>query len=506
MSAPAAPERTEPEVAERPSVVVVGLGPAGPDLLTLETERWLGAGHPVVLRTRRHPAAEALPDAESLDHCYEAASSFDELYVRLADEVVARARAARTVVYAVPGSPTVAERSVALLRGRSDVEVTVLPALSFADLAWARLGMDPVETGASMVDASSFARAAAGRAGPLLVVQCYDRDALSAVKLGAEEPVPGHAVLLHHLGLPDEVVCEVPWAELDRVVEPDHLTSLWVPEGVRTPERPVGELWEVVKILRERCPWDRRQTHQSLVRHLLEEAYEAADAIAGLDGTAASVDHLAEELGDVLLQVCFHARLAEEKGWFSLSDVATGIREKLIARHPHVFGDEVAETAEAVLANWERRKLAEKDRSSLMDGIPSALPALELAGKLQRKAATVGLDFPGSADALTKVGEELRELEAALDEAERLAEAGDVLFSVVNVLRHVGIDGEAALRSACRRFERRFRAVEAAASASGSELGALDASALDELWERAKASEQSSGAGDVGQAVVSDQH
>jgi tetrapyrrole methylase family protein/MazG family protein len=512
VSEPEASEEAEGPAEARPRVVVVGLGPAGADLLTAETERWLSAGHLVVLRTRRHPAAEAFPEAESLDHCYEEAGSFDELYGRIADEVVARARTRGTVVYAVPGSPAVAERSVALLRGRGDVEVTVLPALSFADLAWARLGVDPMEAGASLVDAAAFAHGAAGRRGPFLVVQCHDREALSAVKLGVEEPTPDHAVLLHHLGLPDEVVREVPWADLDRVVEPDHLTSLWVPEGVRTPERPVGELWEVVAVLRERCPWDRRQTHQSLVRHLLEEAYEAADAIAGLDGSAASVDHLAEELGDVLLQVFFHARLAEEKGWFGLSEVATGVREKLVARHPHVFGDEVAETAEAVLANWERRKLAEKGRASLMDGIPSALPALELAGKLQRKAATVGLDFSDAERALAKVQEELAELGAAEDESERLAEAGDVLFSVVNVLRHAGIDAEAALRCACRRFERRFRAVEVAAAASGDQLGALDAGALDQLWERAKADERSRGAernrgaGDGGRAVVGDQH
>jgi len=491
---------------QRPEVVVVGLGPAGPDLLTVETRQWMSAGHRVVLRTRRHPAAEAFPEAESLDRCYEEASSFDELYERLADEVVARAQELGTVVYAVPGSPLVAERSVALLLGRSEVTTTVLPALSFADLAWVRLGIDPMETGASLVDATTFAQSAAGRRGPFLVVQCWNRDALSAIKLAVEEPAPTEAVVLHHLGLPDEVVRRVPWAELDRAVEPDHLSSLWVPAEVRTPERSVGELWEVVGTLRQRCPWDRRQTHQSLVRHLLEEAYEAADAIAELDGTAASVDHLAEELGDVLLQVCFHARLAEEKGWFTLADVAGGIRDKLVARHPHVFGDEVAETAEAVLANWERRKLTEKGRRSLMDGIPAAMPTLELALKLQRKAATVGLDFADTEAARAKVVEELAELELASDETERLREAGDVLFSVTNVLRHSGLDPEAALRGACRRFERRVREMEEAALASGTELGQLYSEELELLWERAKATERRKGAGDTETAVVRDQH
>jgi tetrapyrrole methylase family protein/MazG family protein len=209
----------------------------------------------------------------------------------------------------------------------------------------------------------------------LLVAQCWSTAVLSGVKLATDPPPGTRVTVLHHLGLPDEAVWDVSWDELDRAFEPDHLTSLWIPDLAEPVAGELARLDELVHTLRERCPWDREQTHGSLSRHLLEESYEVLEAIDGL--VAADVDvgapperveqavaHLEEELGDLLYQVYFHATLAAEEGRFSLSDVARGVHDKLVARHPHVFGDTVANSPDQVAANWEASKLAEKGRAS----------------------------------------------------------------------------------------------------------------------------------------------
>ena len=189
---------------------------------------------------------------------------------------------------------------------------------------------------------------------------------------------------------------------------------------------------------------------RTLTRHLLEETYETLEAIDGLDGSAETVDHLEEELGDLLFQVFFHATLAAEEGWFTLADVARVIHDKLVHRHPHVFGNVEADSAEQVLVNWEQIKKAEKGRSSIMDGLPGDLPSLLYAHKVQRKAASVGFDWDDVEGALPKVDEELDELREAIAtavEGDIEAELGDLLFAVVNVARHLDVDPETALRA-----------------------------------------------------------
>ena len=213
-----------------------------------------------------------------LDHCYEAGATFAEVYQSIVDSLCAAAAEHGSVAYAVPGSPVVAERTVEILRSCESITLEVVPGLSFCDLAWARLGIDPIVSGVRLVDGESFAIQAAGDAGPLLVGQCWSKAVLSSVKLCFDTD-PGKAVLLHHLGLADEVVVEVPWAEIDRTLEADHLTSLYVPHLEVPIARELSRFAELVRVLRERCPWDREQTHHSLVQHLLEETYEAMEAI-----------------------------------------------------------------------------------------------------------------------------------------------------------------------------------------------------------------------------------
>jgi tetrapyrrole methylase family protein/MazG family protein len=229
----------------------------------------------------------------------------------------------------------------------------------------------------------------------------------------------------------------VAWDDLDRAVEADHLTSLYLPVGAPPVAAEVARFAELVRTLRERCPWDREQTHTTLTRHLLEETYEVLEAIESLDEPG-GVEHLEEELGDLLFQVVFHATLAAEEGSFTLADVARGIHDKLVHRHPHVFGNVEAETAGQVMRNWEQIKRDEKGRASIMDGIPGDLPSLLYAHKVQRKAASVGTEVEPVGDAATD------------------AEVGALLFGVVALARRSGIDPEAALRATTARFRDEF--------------------------------------------------
>ncbi|MGH9089728.1 MAG: MazG nucleotide pyrophosphohydrolase domain-containing protein [Acidimicrobiales bacterium] len=466
-------------------VTVVGLGPAGPDLLTDAARRLLAGPGPVYLRTRRHPAAADFPDATAFDHHYETGGDFDTVYAAIVEDLVAAAaRSEDAVVYGVPGSPLVAERTVELLRADPRVELTVVPSLSFLDVAWACLGIDPLAEGARLVDGTRFAEQAAGERGPLLVAQCWSTPVLSDIKLSLDvEPGPDEPLVtvLHHLGLPDEQVTTVRWHELDRAIRPDHLTSLWMPELAAPVGRELVALDELAHRLRRDCPWDREQTHASLARHLLEESYETLDAIdelsraegAGDVGGAAegaAVAHLEEELGDLLFQVYIHSVLAAEKGRFTLADVARGIHDKLVARHPHVFGDTEARSAGAVESNWEALKKEEKGRQSVTDGIPLALPALALAAKLQRKAEAVPgfarsdlegmqplLEALAVPDALPDTGSTS---DGSATEGQSARLVGAALWTIADLARRRGVDPEAALRTRALASRQEIRAAE----------------------------------------------
>lgn len=235
------------------------------------------------------------------------------------------------------------------------------------------------------------------------------------------------------------------------------------------------------------CPWDREQTFQSLRAYVIEEAYEVVDAIE--KGVSSS---LCEELGDLLLQIVFQAELARARGWFGPDDVIEGICDKLVHRHPHVFGDARVADAPEVVANWERLKAADKKQGGMLDGVPVALPALLRAMRIGDKAARIGFDWPDAAGARAKVDEELSEFDqaaAAGDIEAARREIGDILFSVANLARKTKIDPEAALRETLNRFTERMRAVEAEASRSGTELACMTAEQLDELWEKVKEDE-----------------
>ncbi len=470
-------------------VVVVGLGPADQDLLNAATLAEI-ARVPLAqqfIRTRRHPASSVMARATAFDQVYVEADSLDQVYEQIAETVARTALDKGEALYAVPGSPTVAERSVELLQRDARIETSILPAMSFLDLVWTTLAIDPIALGVQLTDGQDFEVRAAGCKGPFVVAQCDTYHVLASVKLAIGDAVdmarsrsgqlndtspeaggePGcdpeepAVFVLHHLGLPDQQVDHVAWHELDRVVEPDHLTSLYVPELLAPVAGEVQQLVELVATLRRECPWDREQTHDSLKRHLLEEAYETLDALDHLDPESGTgYEHLQEELGDLLFQIVFHAALAAESGQFTLADVAHTVHDKLRARHPHVFGTvpeglAPADTASEVAANWEQLKKAEKGRASIFDGIPDALPALLYALKVQKKAASLGelgADLPAPA-----------KWDPVVFAAKRSASAktiGELLFAVVSLARHAHVDPETALRSAAMRYRDDIKPLE----------------------------------------------
>jgi tetrapyrrole methylase family protein/MazG family protein len=506
------------------TLVIAGLGPGGPGQLTAEARALLEeaqVGGRLILRTRVHPVVQDWPvlrDAPSLDHLYERSADFGEVYDGIARAVLEAVEAlpegsgaGPELVYAVPGHPAVGEATVPRLRGlarEAGIAVRLVPGLSFVDAVTTVLGGEAGEgeegeagtDGADLRVADALALGRVDPTVPLLVCQVYSRRVAAGVKLalGAHYPDEHPVVLVRAAGVQgQETVSRRPLYEIDRDDFPDHLTSLWVPPLAPLQARREPETLRLVMArLRapDGCPWDREQTHASLRKYLLEETYEALEALDAGDTVA-----LEEELGDLLLQIVFHAQIADEVGDFDLGDVVAGIVAKLIRRHPHVFGGEEAKDAEAVLRNWEalkRKERAERaagasqdgegaPERSMLDGVPRAMPALAYAQAVQDRAARVGFDWPDVAGVVDKVAEEARELTEAPPEG-RQAELGDLLFSVVNLARRLGIDAEEALRGANGKFLARFASMEVAARRAGKTLEEYDAAGLDALWEEAK--------------------
>ncbi len=272
-----------------------------------------------------------------------------------------------------------------------------------------------------------------------------------------------------------------------------------------TTQVPIDELRDIMARLRDPesgCPWDVAQSFATIAPYTIEEAYEVADAIQRDD-----LDGLQDELGDLLFQVVFYARMAEEAGAFGFDDIARGISDKMLRRHPHVFGDKTVESQAAQNREWEVYKAAERDARataegrapSALDGVALALPALMRAEKLQRRASRVGFDWPDIAPVIDKVVEEIEEVRAELSDdgsAEaRIDEIGDLIFACVNLARHAGVDAEAALRQANDKFEHRFRGVESALAAGGKSTDTASLDEMERLWQRQKLSDKAKNAG-----------
>lgn len=488
-----------------PSITVVGLGSGGEDQLTLGILKVLEASGHRYCRTAQHPAVAELGRRgiafESFDALYERSDSFEQVYEDIAERLLSQAAAHPddTVVYAVPGHPMVAERTVQLLRDKSEargIALTVLGGESFLDQAFVRLGFDPIE-GFQLLDAASLRREHLRPALHTVIGQVYDAYTASDVKLTlmAVYPDDHEIVVGQALGVAgEERIARIPLHDLDRQDAYGNLMLVYVPasEDARLQRRSFERLHEIVAILRspEGCPWDREQTHQSIRRNFIEETYEAIEAL-DLDDP----DGMKEEFGDVLLQILLHSQMEEETGAFDVFDVLAELNDKLIFRHPHVFGTQDADNAEEALRNWEAMKAEEKrlkgrpERVSLLDGIPKDLPALPRAHKIQKKASGVGFDWPDLEGVWDKIAEELDELKTAVREesAERQREElGDLLFAVVNASRFIGADPEEALAGMNRKFASRFGYIEERLRISGRKFDETDLLEMEDWWQEAK--------------------
>lgn len=463
-------------------ITVVGLGSGELEQLPLGVYRHLKQQPFVWLRTQEHPVVSEL-EAEgiqfkSFDPIYESNDTFEEVYRQIVETLIEQSEEV-SITYAVPGHPFVAERTVELLVEQG-ANVRFLGGQSFLDAMFQALRIDPIN-GFQLLDATALDVERLQVTQHVLIGQVYDGFVAGDVKVQLMERYPDEHVvkLVTAAGTSRERILEVPLYEMDRIAEVDNLTTLYVPP--LTDEIHLGRefatLKHIIATLRGPggCPWDQKQTHLSLRKYLLEEAYELIEAINEEDD-----DAIIEELGDVLLQVMLHAQVGADEGYFDIRDVIGAVSEKMVRRHPHVFGDVTVRDADDVITNWNAIKQEEKGekRKSQLDGVLVTQPGLMRAEQLQKKAAQVGFEWDDVAGAFEKLREELNEWR---EHPEDEKELGDVLFSVVNVARYFGHNAEQALERTNQKFKRRFEYIEAHGS-----LTDMTLEQMDRLWDEAK--------------------
>ncbi len=480
-------------------ITILGLGPGDPRDLTRAAWEIIVGAKRLYLRTAHHPVIAALPpDVElvAFDALYEEKATFAEVYKAIVAHILAAAEEEAEVLYAVPGHPWVGEATVPpIVRGAEErgIPLRLVGGPSFIEPTLAAVRVDALD-GLQIADALEVAalhHPPFNPDVPVMIAQVYSRAVASDLKLTLMNQYPDeHRVaLVSGAGTAAETVRWMPLYAIDREVV-DHLTSLYLP-----PLPPVSSFegfQETVAHLRapDGCPWDRKQTHQSLRKNLLEESYEVLAAI-----DAGDVEGLREELGDLLLQIVLHTQIAIDEGEFRMGDVIAAIDAKIKRRHPHVWGTTEVKDAEEVTHNWEAIKEAEraakgKRSASALDGIPAAMPALAQADAYLSRVQHLGFQWPEYEDVVEKVREELEEVAAARQSEEQMAEVGDLLLAMVNLARSLGVDPESALREANRRFAHRFHHLEKAARDRGVAVSDLSIEEMLRLWEQAKAQEE----------------
>lgn len=477
------------------TLTILGLGPGSADDLSRRAWRTLEQARLVYLRTERHPCVPDLPTGpqyRSFDALYEQHDEFPAVYAAIVAALLNEA-AQGDLVYAVPGDPLVGETTTRLLLAKAPelgVQIEIVHGISFIEPMLRQAGVDALD-GLQIFDAMALGamhHPPINPEYPALIAQVYSRQTASDLKLTLMNQYPDdfEVLLVHGAGTSDQHSEHLPLYAIDRSDATAHLTSLYLPP--LGPYTSFEAFQEIVAHLRapEGCPWDRKQTHLSLRSYLIEEAYEVLEALNEEDTQA-----LAGELGDLLLQIVLHTQIAIEEGEFTMADVMRLINEKMIRRHPHVWGSvDVQGSADQVLTNWEAIKRAEhaengRERKSRLDGVPMAAPSLVVALKIQDKAAKVGFDWPDVGGVIAKAEEEMREILNARDDASRAQEIGDLIFVLVNWLRWLGVDDpESIVHRINRKFVQRFRYVEENADRPLEEMTLAE---MDALWDAAKA-------------------
>ncbi|MBC2580884.1 nucleoside triphosphate pyrophosphohydrolase [Clostridium sp. DJ247] len=478
-------------------IKIIGLGPGSKEALTIGALETLKGSNKIYLRTEKHPTVQYLRDSgirfETYDQKYENSESFEEVYNSIAQDLIKKEKEFSNIVYAVPGHPLVAEKSVSVLLKlceEKSIETEILPAVSFVDMVMESLKIDPIE-GIKIIDAFDIKNQILDKRVGIIITQVYDKFIASEVKLALMEYYKDDTSIyfVRAAGVKDlESIRKISLYELDRQEDIDYLTSIYIPKNLDS-IMDFQDLLDIMDKLRseEGCPWDKEQNHKSLKKYLIEESYEVLEAIDEEDE-----DKIIEELGDVLLQIVFHAQIGKEEGFFNINDVIKAICNKMIIRHPHVFGIENADTSEKVLVNWDKIKRKEQGLNSYTDElkhVAKSLPSLIRAEKIQKKAAKVGFDWDKVEDALDKVLEEYYEVKNVYKGKERVKiveEIGDLIFASVNVARFLDIDPEFALNYTIEKFINRFAYIEQVANSKGIEMVDMTLEQMDELWNEAK--------------------
>jgi tetrapyrrole methylase family protein/MazG family protein len=479
-----------------PKITIVGLGPGKEDEITLGALKALEQGHRVILRTGLHGIVPFLKEHgikfSTLDDVYDISESFDDIYPEMIKRIAAAAEEG-DVVLGLPGHPMVGERlTFELLKELKEpvYQIEIVPGISRADALLALVRKSGVE-GLKILAADELPAAQLDPGLVTVITGVHNNIVASELKLSLLNVYPPdvkiHLSRQNHQG--ELISEEIPLHTLDHSREFDHTCCIYVPSlGLRElTAYQFRHLVEIMEMLRapEGCPWDREQDHVTLKQYLIEETYEVLEAI-----DLQNMDKLAEELGDVMLQVVFHAQVASERGEFGIGDVITGVCQKMIDRHPHIFGDVKVSSSDDVLNNWESIKKEEKgfkSHTQVLKDVPSNLPALMRSFKVQKKAAQAGFDWDDVEDAMIKVEEELRELKEVYQEGpeEKVKEElGDLLFAVVNVCRFLKQEPELALTATTEKFIKRFAYIEENAVKPLEEMTLEE---MDSLWNQAKA-------------------
>lgn len=476
------------------TIEIVGLGGGDINQLPLGIYKKLNQlKEKIFVRTMDHPVVQQLLDEgiefSSFDKVYTEESEFETIYRRIIESLLTEAQY-RSIIYAVPGHPMLAERTVQLLQEQKEVPIKIVGGSSYLDDLFTSLKIDPIE-GFQLIDATSFSRSDLNYQHHLVFCQVYDQMVASEIKLILLEDLPPEykITIVNASGSDKELIQTISLVELDRFEEVSNLTSIYIPP---VPKKMLNHtftrLKEIIATLRgpNGCEWDRSQTHESLREYAIEEVYELIDAIDSQDD-----ENMIEELGDVLLQVMLHSQIGEDQGYFTIDDVIYGISTKMINRHPHVFDKTTVHSIEEIHQNWDELKAKEKGnrRRSVLDNIPNSLPSLLTALNIQKEAAKVGFDWEQVEEIWQKISEELKELEEAIqmgNQAEIEIELGDILFSIVNLARRYQINPEIALNRTNQKFFSRFNYIEKALEKEGKDIKQTSLEEMDQYWEEAK--------------------
>lgn len=484
-------------------ITIIGLGAGDLDQLPLGIYKKLTQTEQCFVRTMDHPVIGDLKkegvNFTAFDEIYEKHDQFEAVYEEIAGTLLQEALN-RSVLYAVPGHPMVAEKTVQLLLEKGPalgIAIKLEGGQSFLDPLFQAVRIDPIE-GFQLLDGTDLSPDDLHITQHMIIGQVYDAFSASNVKLTLMEKLPDdyEVYIVTAAGSSQEKVTKCALFELDRQMELSNLTSVYVPpvreEALQY--REFSKLRQIIAELRgpEGCPWDKKQTHESLKKYLIEEAYELIDSIDQEDD-----EGMVGELGDVLLQVMLHSQIGEDEGMFTIDDVIEGITAKMVRRHPHVFGNVEVNGEEDVLVNWQKIKEEEKGSEpkamhSILDGIEKSLPNLLRAEEYQKRAAKVGFDWDEVSEAWKKVLEEVKELEEEVltpnRDVERIkSELGDLFFALVNISRYYDIQAEEAVYKANQKFHQRFTYIEECIQMADKKFEDYTLEELDSYWDEAKA-------------------